>query len=189
MFEKIFKILLPVFLLAMGCSSGDLNKKTDQFQAVFLTNGQVYYGKITDSQGQFYTIEDVFYVLRSPSQAEGQAPQLQLIKRGKELHGPTDALQINRDHIAFVEEVGPKGQVMQKIVEYKKTASQQKEGETPPAQQLPSAQMSPQEMEQFRQFQQFRLIQQGQGQAQAPAPSPDKPVGPETAPKKDKPAK
>jgi hypothetical protein len=106
--------------------------KTSGYQAVFLTNGQVYFGKLTDS-GSYAMLKDIYYlqVTQPPlqgSQATGTTtqqsstaqPQLSLVKLGNELHGPIDEMKINRDQILFFEDMKEDGRVMQAIREYQK---------------------------------------------------------------------
>lgn len=100
----------------------------DQYQAVFLTNGQVYFGKLSNATGQYLTLNDIFYlqVTQPPlqgSQQQGQPaqqPQLSLVKLGNELHGPEDTMHISRDQVLFYEDLKDNGRVVQAITEYKK---------------------------------------------------------------------
>jgi hypothetical protein len=106
-----------------GASSG--------YQAVFLTNGQVYFGKLSGMTASYATLEDIYYlqVTTPPANADGsqlnqqqaaQQQQLSLVKLGQELHGPVDQMKINRDQILFYEDIKEDGKVMQAIRDYKK---------------------------------------------------------------------
>lgn len=116
------------------------------YQAVFLTNGQVYFGKLSDVSATYATLNDIYYlqVTQPPlqgSQPEGQQqaqPQLSLVKLGQELHGPVDEMKINREQILFYEDIKEDGRVMQAIREYQKNppASNQQSGQ--PQQQAPA---------------------------------------------------
>lgn len=97
------------------------------YQAVFLTNGQVYFGKLTNAMSEYVTLEDIYYlqVTQPPlqgSQTNTQAtqaqPQLSLVKLGQELHGPVDSMQINHEQILFYEDMKEDGRVMQAIRQY-----------------------------------------------------------------------
>ncbi len=104
--------------------------KTSGYQSVFLTNGQVYFGRMSNSDGQYLTLKDIYYlqVTTQPalqgsqqSAADQQAAQqLSLVKLGNELHGPVDSMQINRDQVLFFEDMKEDGKVMQAIREYQK---------------------------------------------------------------------
>jgi len=99
---------------------------TENYNAVFLSNGQVYFGIITSNNNDDYTtLKDIYYLQVSgalqqatPSEAN-QQPQLTLVKLGNELHGPEDYMQINNDHIIFIEKLKEDGKVVEAIKQYK----------------------------------------------------------------------
>lgn len=100
------------------------------YQAVFLTNGQVYFGKLSGMTASYATLEDIYYLqVTTPPSADGsqlnqqqaqQQQQLSLVKLGQELHGPVDEMKINRDQILFYEDIKEDGRVMTAIREYQK---------------------------------------------------------------------
>jgi len=96
------------------------------YQAVFLDNGQVYFGKIVSIQGGYIDLSQVYYVASnsngSPSQSSAQgsagsggAATISLVKLGNELHGPTDEMFIAEPHVLFYENLRPDSQVVQSI--------------------------------------------------------------------------
>ncbi len=105
------------------------------YQAVFLTNGQVYFGKMSDANGNYADLKDIFYlqVVQPPLQGSGQAaaaasqaqPQISLVKLGNELHGPVDEMRISRAQILFYEDLKADGQVVKAIEAYKANPSNQ----------------------------------------------------------------
>jgi len=119
---------------AVKKDSGQPAGATSGYQAVFLTNGQVYFGKISNTNANFATMSDIYYlqVVQPPLQgqqdpnqpAQQQAqPQISLVKLGNELHGPVDEMKINRDHILFYEDLKGDGQVVQAINNFKANPS------------------------------------------------------------------
>ena len=111
---------------------GLLNKPKQQsnWQATFLTNGQVYFGQVQDERSDPVIIRDIYYLqVRQPLQQaiEGQAipqqPELSLVKLGNELHGPFDEMRINRDHILFIEDLKDSGKVVEAIKSHKASGS------------------------------------------------------------------
>lgn len=109
--------------------SGSASVGRANFQAVFLTNGQVYFGKLADSGGRYITLNNIYYLQVTPvlqTGTEGQPgagqqqnqQQLSLVKLGNELHGPVDEMHINRDQILFVEDLKEDGRVVQAIKDY-----------------------------------------------------------------------
>lgn len=99
--------------------------KSNGFQAVFLTNNMVYFGKLTDVNSEYVKMTNIFY-LQVQGQQNGQTqktdsttqPQLSLTKLGGELHGPEDAMYINKKEILFWENLKPDGKVTQAINDY-----------------------------------------------------------------------
>lgn len=98
------------------------------WQAVFLGNGQVYFGKVTAVGGKTLTLTDIYYlqVVTKPLQTTQQGAaadtqtqqELTLIKLGNEIHGPTDRMVINRDMILLTEKLKKDSRVVQAINKY-----------------------------------------------------------------------
>lgn len=99
----------------------------NDWQAVFLTNGQVYFGRVVKQNREEMKVKEIYYLqvtrpLQQTEEGEEQAnPQgeLSLVKLGNELHGPTDAMSINRDHVLFIEDLKDDSNVVQAIANYK----------------------------------------------------------------------
>jgi len=85
------------------------------YQAVLLSNGAVYYGKLAGYGTRYPTLTDVFYILSKTDPDSKQVTNV-LVKRGKELHGP-DRMYLNASQIIFVEPVGSNSKVAQLINE------------------------------------------------------------------------
>lgn len=114
--------------LFAGKSGDAMMAKAGEYQAVFLTNGQVYFGKLAEDGGRYIKLTDIYYLQVNQPQIQGsqqttqqaqQQPQLQLVKLGNELHGPVDEMHINRDQVLFFEDMKADGKVAQAIKEYK----------------------------------------------------------------------
>ncbi|MEK7192167.1 MAG: hypothetical protein AAB646_01465 [Patescibacteria group bacterium] len=118
--------LLVYYLMQNGFSLSVPFLANSSYQAVFLTNGQVYFGKLSGLNSDFPTLTDVYYLrvneVLQPVQGKKQEPQqqLSLAKLGTvELHKPEDMMRINQDHILFVEDLARDSQVTQAIRKYK----------------------------------------------------------------------
>jgi hypothetical protein len=85
------------------------------YQAVLLSNGAVYYGKLAGYGSRNPTLTDIFYIVSKTDPTTKQVSNV-LVKRGKELHGP-DRMYLNASQIIFVEPVGPDSKVAQLINE------------------------------------------------------------------------
>lgn len=99
----------------------------DSYYAVFLSNGQVYFGKVSGTNSDFTVLQDIYYLqvsepLQQVPPPGGQAqPQLSLVKLGNELHGPQDYMRLSNRHIIFVEELKTDGRVVEAIMNFKAT--------------------------------------------------------------------
>lgn len=103
-----------------GGESKYLNSK--EYQAIFLNNGQVYFGKVQTLNTKVVVIDDVFYIeaQSGTSQTTTTNNNYTLRKLGtSELHAPEDRMVINRDQVTFWENIKDTGQVVTKIKEYK----------------------------------------------------------------------
>jgi len=94
--------------------SHDLAAFRTPYQAVLLSNGAVYYGKLSGYGTRYPVLTDVFYIVTKTDLDNKQTNIL--VKRGKELHGP-DRMYLNTSQIVFVEPVGPDSKVAQLINE------------------------------------------------------------------------
>ena len=102
------------------------------YQAVFLTNGQVYFGKLSSSNTDYPVLTDIYYlqVVQPPLQGQqsgtsaAQSQQsISLVKLGNELHGPVDEMHISKQQILFYEDLKTDGQVVKAIQAYKTNPS------------------------------------------------------------------
>ncbi|HUI42767.1 MAG TPA: hypothetical protein VL523_12440 [Terriglobia bacterium] len=93
---------------------------TTPYQAVLLTNGSVYFGKLNGYGSPHPVLTDVYYIV-SQSNTETKQVNNVLIRRGHELHEP-DRMYLNPNQILFVEPVGPHSQVAQKIAAAEQSA-------------------------------------------------------------------
>jgi len=92
-----------------------------------LSNGQVYFGKISKNNRSEIKLKEIYYLqvtqpLQQPEDGTTQTNQqgeLSLVKLGSELHGPTDEMTINRNHVLFVEDIKDDSNVVQAINNYK----------------------------------------------------------------------
>lgn len=149
-FRVVLLVILIAVLAALAILFKDkLIKKEDtklNYQAVFLTNGQVYFGKLNNPNSEYVTLTDIYYLqqlnqqqLQTGVQAQQQEPKLQLVKLGNELHGPVDMMRINRSQVLFYEDLKQDSKVIQAIISYRQT------GGNPPAQQQQDTQQKQQE--------------------------------------------
>ena len=91
----------------------------DKYQAVFLSNGQVYFGKVAAVTPRYIDLRNIFYLntqsQTEQAQATSQNSKFTLIKLGCELHQPYDQMIINQDQVTFWENLNDDGQVVKNI--------------------------------------------------------------------------
>lgn len=129
--KAVFTCIALAFLcvLLTACSEGKPSFKTE-YQAVFMDNGQVFFGKLENTADAYPLLRDVFYIGRQAS-PDGKEVKNILIKRGSEWHGP-DYMYIRAQHIVVVEPVSPTSRVAQLIREAK-TQQPQPQATQPPS--------------------------------------------------------
>jgi hypothetical protein len=76
-----------------------------QYQAVFLTNGQTYFGRYYDRLGAYAKIEDVYYLQQIANADPSQAPDTKIVRRGSELDAPAARMYVPRSAVLFVEDL------------------------------------------------------------------------------------
>jgi len=90
----------------------------NKWQAVFLTNGQVYFGHLSEVNKEYAKLENIYY-LRAAEQLQPSSDQPQaninLVKLGNEVHGPEDKIFIPKEQIVFWENMKSDSSVVQVI--------------------------------------------------------------------------
>ncbi len=124
----VIVVLGILFRGSLFKSNNAMTKKSTtpstEYQAVFLTNGQVYFGKISNTEENYVTLDNIYYLQVGPAQGSGTASEnssqnISLVKLGNELHGPVDEMHISRTQILFFEDLKNDGQVVKAIESYK----------------------------------------------------------------------
>lgn len=95
---------------------------TTRYQAVYLDNDNVYFGKVKYMMNGDMLLTDVFRIQAGDAKSDDStaANDIRLIKPGSELHAPDDTMRINRSKVVFVENLKTDGKVTQAILDYKK---------------------------------------------------------------------
>lgn len=122
--QKIIAALLVMIVALMGVfvlqqyRASSVPGYGTQYQAVVLSNNQVYFGKLENVNSQYPVLKDVFYILSKVDSETKQAGNV-LVRRGKELHGP-EFMILNRQNILMIEPVKDDSQLARMIAEQKK---------------------------------------------------------------------
>lgn len=132
-----FFIVLLGLAVMFGAKLKDIKMNmavNSEYQAVFLTNGQVYFGKLEFEHG-WVVLNEVYYLQlaedlqpasaadtntnSTPNTNQNQQQKIQLVKLGAELHGPEDEMFIAKDKVLFWENMKDDSKVMQSIKQYR----------------------------------------------------------------------
>ena|SRR3989344_6821883 len=124
----IFLVVLFLVYIFFGKDFLINRKATSEYQAVFLENGQVYFGHLKYTDG-WIKLTDVYYLqVTDPLQANTEEKNngatqreqnIQLIKLGSELHGPKDEMFIAKSKVMFWENMKDESKVLQSIKDHK----------------------------------------------------------------------
>jgi hypothetical protein len=121
--QKVIAFLLIVVVALLGVlvnqqtRTNPLPAFSTPYQAVVLSNGQVYYGKLESAAGQYLILRDVFYITNQINPETKQSTSV-FVRRGKELHGP-EYMLLNQQSIIFAEPVKEDSQVAKLIAAQK----------------------------------------------------------------------
>jgi hypothetical protein len=120
---------LLALYLAVGTTPTE-QKYVDKtkYQAVFLNGGQVYFGRISELNSKFVTLNKIYYLRvnqqvqpnQTTSNSTAANQDVSLAKLGCELHGPTDVMVVNQSQVLFWENLKDDGQVVKAITAYVK---------------------------------------------------------------------
>lgn len=93
------------------------NAGESTYQAIFLSNGQVYFGSISKISEDYVVLKNIYYLQANDSLqgTNAQSQPFSLVKLGKELHGPTDTMYINKSQILFYEDLRDDSSVVKTI--------------------------------------------------------------------------
>ena len=89
--------------------------------AVFLTNGQVYFGTMAGEDESRVVLRDIYYVQTKNGNASGT--DASLVKLGNEFHGPEDRMEISRPQILFIEPLKTDGTVAKAIEHFRASST------------------------------------------------------------------
>lgn len=118
-------VLFVVFLAVDSLTGwGVIISNKKPWTAVFLTNGQVYFGHMSKAGGDV-VLKNIYYIQTNQANTAtganaqaAQQPNLSLVKLGNELHGPVDLMRINKQQVILTEEMKEDSQVVKSIYDY-----------------------------------------------------------------------
>lgn len=143
-FPTLAVIIGVIVLLGLGAwyifarpngSSALIGIDKSGYQAVFLTNGQTYFGKLQSSSSEYLKLTDIYYLDSQAASGDTQGKDttntstatdttkqnnLQLFKvSDATVIGPKDEMYISKKQVLFYENLKPDSKVVQSIAKYK----------------------------------------------------------------------
>jgi len=108
-------VIIAAFMFVKDSRPGPAVTFNTPYQAVLLTNGSLFFGKLEGYGTARPVLSEVYYIVTQTNPETKQSTNV-LVKRGKELHEP-DRMYLNPGEIAYVEPVGEKSKVAQLIAQ------------------------------------------------------------------------
>ncbi len=110
-------ILLGAEVYRLFATSNVKRVDPEAYQAVFLTNDQIYFAHLRNIDSQYPILHDVYYVqIGKMGNEKNEIPAGRIVRLGEtESHGPRNEMILNRDHILFWENLNFDSPVVQSI--------------------------------------------------------------------------
>jgi len=120
----IFVLLIIVLVLFYYSFIGIKNKNAEkvalpeeQWSAVLLTNGKMYYGLVGDKTADPVVVKNVYYNYdKADNSTQDTSNNIRLIKQGKEAYGPDSSLSIIRSQIESIAQLNKDSKVLSAIL-------------------------------------------------------------------------
>jgi hypothetical protein len=99
----------------------ELRVDTNQYQAVFLDNDQVFFGKLQNTHGEYLTLKNAYYVKSGEQSstdgqnAVSQPVSTQLVKVSDSVYGPDDTMSIQSSKVLFWQNLKDNSKVAEAI--------------------------------------------------------------------------
>ena len=118
--QVVFVLIVTLAFVAVGAwlivqaSYAMPGIQKDKYQAVFLDDGKVFFGDLTNKNGEYVVLENAYYTKSANTESE-DGSQTALIKVGSESYGPDNSLMISRSKIQFWQNLREDSQVAKAI--------------------------------------------------------------------------
>lgn len=114
-------VVIAAGILAALNLAGD-KPASDRYQAVFLDNQQVFFGKLKNTNGDYLTLEKAYYTKAqdlpadaTPEQKAATSNNVSLIKVGDEVYGPENTMRIKAEQVLFWQDLRADSKVAKAI--------------------------------------------------------------------------
>jgi len=120
-------VLLLIFITAFLWQNGTIRNTIqlleyrDSYQAVFLNNGQVYFGNIAELTNEYVFLEDPYSIKvqqKETAEEESAQSEIKLLSIEDEFYKPEGYMLIKKSEILFIEELKDSSQIINIIENY-----------------------------------------------------------------------
>ncbi len=87
----------------------------DSYQAVYLTTGQMYFGKLQNTTGSFLTLSHPYTTQRSADGEQATQNETTLVKLTQQVYGPDDSIALRSEQVQFWQNLRSDSKVVQTI--------------------------------------------------------------------------
>ncbi len=104
-------------------NGGENEEMSKNWYAVKLVNGDVFYGKVLDTESDPVLLTNVYYNYEQDKDGKNTSEEtgnLRLVKRGQETHGPAGEMSIVRVQVLYMEPLKTDSNVLKAILDYEK---------------------------------------------------------------------
>lgn len=87
----------------------------DQYQVVYLLTGQVYFGKLQNTSGDYLTLKGVYMLQNQQADAANAENTSNILQVSRQVYGPDDSMAIRADQVQFWQNLRSDSKVAQAI--------------------------------------------------------------------------
>ncbi|MFA6587624.1 MAG: hypothetical protein WCT08_01005 [Patescibacteria group bacterium] len=115
-------VIVAVFGFGLLKGAWQQMTRSKYYQAVHLTNGQIFFGKLQAWNHKEVLLTQVYYLQTTEAATDNKnantntSSQFSLVKLGNELHGPLNRIYINKSQIVYTEDLKNDSQVTKAIL-------------------------------------------------------------------------
>lgn len=92
---------------------------TDHYQVVYLVSGQIYFGKLQNTAGQYLTLTDAYTLQNQQNSSSSSAGTVsepsKLLKVSGQVYGPDDSIAIRAEQVQFWQNLSADSKVTKAI--------------------------------------------------------------------------
>ena len=123
-FMQLLTVVLLIVILILAAiplltrNDGKFYPLMNKYQAVFLTNGRVYFGKVVSQDLSEIVMTNVYYLTVDQTKTTDPnqpAANVKMVKLSNELQSPEDRIILNRSVVGYVEDLKDSSQVVKQL--------------------------------------------------------------------------